>query len=175
MVLAVRVSHAPSSGSRSACIAATSHRRMRARRATGIGHVDLSFERQLRVGTASSSRRKRSPGWPDRVATVLRPQYLVQRPFEALPVAGVNDCLVSGSASAAARDLRQEPLHTCRSIASRPRRNGASPDVEFRVFKRTQHLRISREELWCPARYDGPGPKAVRADRRKRIPPSGGP
>jgi hypothetical protein len=45
-----------------------------------------------------------------------RPQYLVQLPFEPAPVAGLNDCLVSGSASTAARGHRPATA-ACRSAA----------------------------------------------------------
>jgi hypothetical protein len=50
----------------------------------------------------------------DRVAQVLRPQYLVQPPFEPTLVAGPNDCLVLVSVSTPASGQRQ-PLRWCRT------------------------------------------------------------
>lgn len=52
---------------------------------------------------------------PDSMAKALRPQYLVQPPFEPPPGAGPNDCLLPRSARRTFDRQRPQPLRMCRT------------------------------------------------------------
>lgn len=73
----------------------------------------IDAQRPKWVGTASSSGREAVAGGVRTALNVLRPKCVVQLPFEPVPVAGPNDCLMPGSVSTPACAHRPQPLHSC--------------------------------------------------------------